>query len=753
MQASGQPIQIMFRGGWPETTLGHHQVEIRNKFEENISLNFYTVKSDTGLTFTLPQQDNGALSLELSFPAESQASAVNEQKELTTWESGRPNLTGLSRAVTNLAANLANPSSVEQPATPFAQVTEALTGLVRSDNFTPGFFLGAFLLSMALGSLHALTPGHGKTLVAAYLVGSHGRTIDAVFLGSVVTITHTGSVLLLGLLSLVASRYILPSIFMPILEAVSGLLVIGFGLHLLLKRVSELRKNRLAQPKKKKIVSKKIQFEPDSKNLVDGSHDTPAIHTHSHLGRHVHEHTHSHEHGLPGQEVTLKSLLTLGISGGLVPCPDAIAILLVAVAINRILFGMALICAFSLGLALVLIAIGVAMVHGTEMVGKTRLAKTFSIYVPVVSAVVVLALGAGLTGSSVQNLLSSDGSSVAKPVSPSISTGFSLDKASLIYLAPDADQHGQIFRRPLSGGQPIQFTHVPEGISEFVMSPDQQMILYSFVRSDGSSAVHQIETNGSHDTLLLDCPDFNCVDPVWSTNQDRIFYERRTVSADTSLSIYSIWSIDWQSRKIQPVFQDQNFPAHSPRFSFDGQWMSYISPSTNSIQTYNLFDGRSFTLDSRSGWPVAWSPVANQFLFWEMQLQELQYRLKLKVFDLDRNQVIDLSHNDNQEDYQASWSPDGQWVALTRGSANSTDASYQEKIWLMKPDGSQAYVWIDRPGISYEELSWSPDGQYLLFSCLNHKNDARETEIWLKNLRTNKETKVATGGSQYRLIQ
>ena len=102
------------------------------------------------------------------------------------------------------------------------------------------FLLTAFLLSLALGALHALTPGHGKTLVAAYLVGSQGRTRDAVFLGSVVTATHTGSVLLLGVVTLVASRYLLPAIFIPVLELLSGLFVAGFGIHLLIQRARAL---------------------------------------------------------------------------------------------------------------------------------------------------------------------------------------------------------------------------------------------------------------------------------------------------------------------------------------------------------------------------------------------------------------------------------------------------------------------------------------------------------------------------------
>ena len=101
--------------------------------------------------------------------------------------------------------------------------------------------------------------------------------------------------------------------------------------------------------------------------------------------------------------MTWKSLLTLGVSGGLIPCPDAIAILLVAVALNRIPFGMLLIVAFSIGLALVLIGIGLAMVHGVRLIARSDLLSRFSLYTPVISAVIVSGLGVGLTVSALNS--------------------------------------------------------------------------------------------------------------------------------------------------------------------------------------------------------------------------------------------------------------------------------------------------------------------------------------------------------------
>lgn len=245
---------------------------------------------------------------------------------------------------------------------------QRLDGLLRAPTLTPQFFAVALLVALVLGALHALTPGHGKTIVAAYLVGSRGTIGHAAFLGGVVTLTHTGSVLLLGLLALVASRAIVPSRLTPLLELASGALIIALGLQLLWSRL-------------------RARQHPH--------------HHHHHLHDHDHPHDHPQHHAAHSTEripdptdVTWRSLLALGVSGGLVPCPDAIAILLIAVALQRILLGLLLILAFSAGLAAVLIAIGVALVTS-----KGLLARRFDRFepvaqwLPVISAVVVTGLG------------------------------------------------------------------------------------------------------------------------------------------------------------------------------------------------------------------------------------------------------------------------------------------------------------------------------------------------------------------------
>lgn len=208
---------------------------------------------------------------------------------------------------------------------------------------SPRLMLGALALALLLGAIHALEPGHGKTLVAAYLVGSRGTIAQAILLGLVVTITHTLSVFILGAITLYASRSFVPEQIFPWLSFFSGLLVLIIGLSLLRRTIGLFRR--------------------------------PG-HSHGHGGHDDHDHDHHHHHGHhhhapAGERTSLASLLTLGITGGIVPCPSALVVLLAAVSLGRVGFGLALIVAFSAGLALVLVAIGTLFVVARPLLERS----------------------------------------------------------------------------------------------------------------------------------------------------------------------------------------------------------------------------------------------------------------------------------------------------------------------------------------------------------------------------------------------
>ena len=277
----------------------------------------------------------------------------------------------------------------------------AFTELMTTQQLSAGVVLLALLIAAGLGALHALEPGHGKTVVAAYLVGTRGTARHALYLGLVVTATHTAGVYLLGAVTLYASHYIVPERLYPWLGVLSGLIIAGLGGYVFLRRYAGM-----------------AQMHAHSHTSAHAHEHHAHSHAHSHV--HAHEsaphqyaasqahaptqrHHHAapaghHQHHLPGETVTLRELVTLGITGGMVPCPAALVVLLSAVAMHRIGFGLLLIVAFSVGLAAVLIAVGLLMVYARQFMARFQgEGPLITRWLPLTSAAAVTVFGVVMT--------------------------------------------------------------------------------------------------------------------------------------------------------------------------------------------------------------------------------------------------------------------------------------------------------------------------------------------------------------------
>lgn len=317
--------------------------------------------------------------------------------------------------------------------------TDSFTGLVTQRDLTAPFILFALIASAALGAVHALSPGHGKTVVAAYLVGARGTAKHAVILGITVTVTHTAGVFALGLLTLFASHWILPERLFPWLSTISGLLVAIIGGWLLVVRLQAARlrpASVAATPLAGLDVVASTHQDHDHAHGHEYHHDHDHDHDHSHPHGHDHHHNHdtqavahSHDHGLsqlvendghshghgdiapvghdhgtgwhthavPTGPVSMRGLLALGVSGGLLPCPSALVVLLAAISLQRTSFGMVLVVAFSIGLAGALTAIGLLLVYARGVFSRFRLEAGLGRFLPVASALVVFLIGMAMT--------------------------------------------------------------------------------------------------------------------------------------------------------------------------------------------------------------------------------------------------------------------------------------------------------------------------------------------------------------------
>ena len=251
--------------------------------------------------------------------------------------------------------------------------------LIQGRGWLPavGSFLLAMLGSFVWGAMHAMSPGHGKTIVGAYLVGERATLQHAVFLGLTTTITHTIGVFALGLVTLFASQYILPEQLYPWLSCLSGLMVVVIGLNLFISRIQTTQ-----------ILKR---------SSVGHSHAD----NHHHHDHHHHDYSHGNHSHLPpdadNSPVTWRSLLALGISGGIVPCPSALVVLLSSISLGRIGFGLVLVLAFSLGLAGVLTGLGLLLVRARWIFERLPKQMRLVRVLPAISALFIALLGLGIT--------------------------------------------------------------------------------------------------------------------------------------------------------------------------------------------------------------------------------------------------------------------------------------------------------------------------------------------------------------------
>jgi ABC-type nickel/cobalt efflux system permease component RcnA len=296
----------------------------------------------------------------------------------------------------------------------------SFTDLISSRRWGLWFMITAALIAAALGGLHALEPGHGKTIVAAYLVGSQGTAAHALILGLIVTITHTAGVYALGLITLYASKYIVPDHIYPWLGIASGLTIAFLGLYMLRRRLGGHAHSHGHHHHhgpfghSHDLPHSNGHGHDHAHDHAEPGHSHGDAHQHAHHHGHVHGggHSHGHAHGHPHShdhahdgghthhaesQFSYRQLVTLGVTGGIVPCPAALVVLLSAISLHRIAFGLYLIVAFSVGLAAVLISIGMVTVYARRLLSRVPSdGPLINRWLPTASAAVITFLGVGI---------------------------------------------------------------------------------------------------------------------------------------------------------------------------------------------------------------------------------------------------------------------------------------------------------------------------------------------------------------------
>ena len=256
-----------------------------------------------------------------------------------------------------------------------------------------GFVALTFGVAIVLGALHALEPGHGKTLLAISLVGARATVKQATILATALTVAHTIGVLALGVAINLFKGYFVPETIYPWITLISGIVIAVIGAR---------------------AVQRQMRMRRATAVLARGhSHATPHDHGHDHAHGHDHTHGHDHDHdhgnlddlaharahAIPGNApLTFGGTVWAAMSGGVAPCPAALVVLLAAVALNQVAYGIFVIVAFSFGLAATLTGLGIAVVRGASWLQGRPQFERFVTVGPLVSAIVIATIGAIMVG-------------------------------------------------------------------------------------------------------------------------------------------------------------------------------------------------------------------------------------------------------------------------------------------------------------------------------------------------------------------
>lgn len=682
-QAGEENIVFKLSADLSQSANNAERIVIENGMETAKSINWFYLTAEDSTTFLFPSQKSHILTID---HIRNPASIDDQSRLLTSWDSGAPALPfGQEKDVVTETAEQVVPELQER------SPQEILLDLVRSKELSLTFYAISLVIALALGALHALTPGHGKTVVAAYLVGSRGTSWHAIVLGTIVTLTHTGSVFLLGILTLAASQYFLPTAVIPFLEILSGVLILGLGIYLLWQRFVFWRNSKKPKETQQKHVSLM------QKSTVKKPVGSVKVQNMS-VGMHHHGDGKMHSHEVP-EAITWRSLIALGVSGGLVPCPDAIAILLVAIAINRLLLGLALILSFSLGLAVILIVIGLLMVNSRRIFDRMGFLDRFAPALPVVSAVIVVILGAGLTwGAAVR---AKENAGFVLP------TQTSVNEARILYLREDENRVKQLFISDYARDSSQPVSEELQSVDDFAVSPDQTQAAYVTRNESTSNEIWLVNLETLVRTKLADCEDALCSGLVWSPNGRRIMYEQIRMDGN---GLPTLWWLNVASAEAQPVFQDSNLPGGNARWSPNGEWLSYAVPE--GIRLYNLENGETRMIENILGAAAMWSPDGKMVLLRDVVIRHDQFVTELFLYGVESQTLVNVNPGEGFENTLAAWSPNGEQIAVVRRDLSLVRG---DQIWVMNADGSDARMLTNDADALHGSLNWSPDGRYLLY--------------------------------------
>lgn len=343
-------------------------------------------------------------------------------------------------------------------------------------------------------------------------------------------------------------------------------------------------------------------------------------------------------------------------------------------------------------------------------------------------------------------IVSEQNHQLAKPLSWQFQTG----QPRIVYISWDDEDADQLYIADFDGETitTSQLTHTEADVLDYAIKPDGSQIAYTILHQDGAADLWLINSDGSQNRELLACPAAACSQAQWLPNGQRLIYGRRNIPTPGAPPGNSrLWWLDVSSGETVPVFQDSQMLGLYPRISNDGQWLSFFSPIDQGIQLFNLDDGSGILIPNQMGSPAPWRPQGDSLLITNIDTSSSNWSVELTRVDLVSQTTMVLSQPmpdaDGVDDNSPAWSADGEWIAFGRKLPRTPMG---RQIWVMRADGSDPFAITNDPKIHYGDISWAPDGRFLLYQQYNLEELYAKPGIWLIEIATGTRTEIASPG-------